>query len=339
MGKVSLKCHTRMEPSCDRRLGVPATRSRLTLWLATLTAAVGLPWRRSVHLFDLLAEIEDPRRAEGKLCRLPQVVLFAILAIAAGANSYRTARQKLAQAMTFLAASIVVGCAVADHHQAQHPHRLRAVRADVGPASYLSRPAPRSLTSAEMDRTTAGNSTATSSGAAHAVGARSESSALSSDLAVAGGSPILGAPFIDYAVSQSQVLARSATSAEADSGGKILIGDGTHGVGAEAISGAKTAGIGASAAASIQFYGVTVTNNTSIVFGTVSAVACCRPIADSQARIAILANGPYVRTEQMQRTSLNPRVNDTTIDFVAVSSLLPITDPSRMAASVGAPRF
>ena len=191
MGEVSLKCHTRMEPSCDRRLGVPATRSRLTLWLATLTAAAGLPWRRSVHLFDLLAEIEDPRRAEGKLCRLPQVVLFAILAIVAGANSYRTARQKLAQAMTFLAAAIVVGCsslagvsaacanvdggpehshpgdpgatasrkcgcadqlsalrtqaprrsglaavrgpagpaghAVADHHQAQHPHRLRAV--------------------------------------------------------------------------------------------------------------------------------------------------------------------------------------------------------------------
>ena len=38
----------------------------------------------------LLAEIEDPRRAEGKLYRLPHVVLFAILAILAGANSYRT---------------------------------------------------------------------------------------------------------------------------------------------------------------------------------------------------------------------------------------------------------
>src|SRR6185369_8196535 len=36
------------------------------------------------------AEIEDPRRAEGKLYRLPYVVLFAILAIVAGANSYRT---------------------------------------------------------------------------------------------------------------------------------------------------------------------------------------------------------------------------------------------------------
>lgn len=38
----------------------------------------------------LLADIEDPRRAEGKLYRLPHVMLFAILAIVAGANSYRT---------------------------------------------------------------------------------------------------------------------------------------------------------------------------------------------------------------------------------------------------------
>lgn len=41
-------------------------------------------------LLSLLAEIEDPRRAEGKMYRLPHVVLFAILAIVAGANSYRT---------------------------------------------------------------------------------------------------------------------------------------------------------------------------------------------------------------------------------------------------------
>ena len=41
------------------------------------------------HLFALLAEIEDPRRAEGKLYKLPHVVLFSILASLAGANSYR----------------------------------------------------------------------------------------------------------------------------------------------------------------------------------------------------------------------------------------------------------
>ena len=43
-------------------------------------------------LLTLLAEIEDPRRAEGKLYRLPYVVLLAILAIVAGANSYRKRR-------------------------------------------------------------------------------------------------------------------------------------------------------------------------------------------------------------------------------------------------------
>ena len=42
-----------------------------------------------VHLLELLADIEDPRRAEGKLYKLPHVLLFSILAVMAGANSYR----------------------------------------------------------------------------------------------------------------------------------------------------------------------------------------------------------------------------------------------------------
>ena len=41
------------------------------------------------HLLDLLRAIEDPRRAEGKLYKLPEVMLFSILAMMAGANSYR----------------------------------------------------------------------------------------------------------------------------------------------------------------------------------------------------------------------------------------------------------
>ena len=41
-------------------------------------------------LVTLLGEIDDPRRAEGKMYRLADVVLLAILAIVAGANSYRT---------------------------------------------------------------------------------------------------------------------------------------------------------------------------------------------------------------------------------------------------------
>ena len=60
----------------------------MTPLLATYTAAHGVALAPFSSFVDLLTEIEDPRRAEGKLYRLPHVVLFAILAIVAGANSY-----------------------------------------------------------------------------------------------------------------------------------------------------------------------------------------------------------------------------------------------------------
>ena len=41
------------------------------------------------HLLAMLGGISDPRRAEGKLYGLPHVFLFSILAVMAGANSYR----------------------------------------------------------------------------------------------------------------------------------------------------------------------------------------------------------------------------------------------------------
>jgi len=41
------------------------------------------------QLIGLLREIPDPRRAEGKLYQLPYVLLFSILAVVTGGNSYR----------------------------------------------------------------------------------------------------------------------------------------------------------------------------------------------------------------------------------------------------------
>jgi hypothetical protein len=41
-------------------------------------------------LLGLLEEVPDHRRAEGKLYRLPHVLLFSILAIVSGGNSYRS---------------------------------------------------------------------------------------------------------------------------------------------------------------------------------------------------------------------------------------------------------
>src|SRR5271169_4968588 len=50
----------------------------------------------AIRLFDRflshLGTIPDPRRAEGKLYQLPYVLLFSILAIVTGADSYRGIR-------------------------------------------------------------------------------------------------------------------------------------------------------------------------------------------------------------------------------------------------------
>ena len=40
-------------------------------------------------LLDVLADVPDPRRAQGQLYKLPHMLLFAILAIVSGCNSYR----------------------------------------------------------------------------------------------------------------------------------------------------------------------------------------------------------------------------------------------------------
>ena len=41
------------------------------------------------HVLDLLGTIPDRRRGQGKMSKLPHVVLFSILGVVAGANSYR----------------------------------------------------------------------------------------------------------------------------------------------------------------------------------------------------------------------------------------------------------
>ena len=41
-------------------------------------------------LLGLLEAVPDPRRAEGKIYPLPHVLLFSILAIVSGGNSYRS---------------------------------------------------------------------------------------------------------------------------------------------------------------------------------------------------------------------------------------------------------
>jgi len=54
-------------------------------------------------LLDMLADVPDPRRAEGKLYKLPHVLLFSILAIVTGCNSYRgVERRRSPDIVTFI---------------------------------------------------------------------------------------------------------------------------------------------------------------------------------------------------------------------------------------------
>ena len=41
-------------------------------------------------LLAMLSEVPDPRRAEGKIYKLPYVLLFSILAVVTGGNSFRS---------------------------------------------------------------------------------------------------------------------------------------------------------------------------------------------------------------------------------------------------------
>ena len=55
-------------------------------------------------LLDVLADVPDPRRAQGQLYKLSHVLLFAILAIVTGCNSYRgVERRRSPDIVTFIA--------------------------------------------------------------------------------------------------------------------------------------------------------------------------------------------------------------------------------------------
>jgi len=55
-------------------------------------------------LLDVLADVPDPRRAQGQLYKLSHVQLFAILAIVTGCNSYRgVERRRSPDIVTFIA--------------------------------------------------------------------------------------------------------------------------------------------------------------------------------------------------------------------------------------------
>src|SRR4051794_5524331 len=71
------------------KVGKPAAPVGRTLTLGAATE-VEVAVTAFAPLLELLEAVPDPRRAEGKVYRLPHVLLFSILAIVSGGNSYRS---------------------------------------------------------------------------------------------------------------------------------------------------------------------------------------------------------------------------------------------------------
>ena len=83
----------------DRKRDVRAGRC---LTFAAATGSEGAVAAFS-PLLDVLADVPDPRRAQGQLYKLPHVLLFAILAIVTGCNSYRgVERRRSPDIVTFI---------------------------------------------------------------------------------------------------------------------------------------------------------------------------------------------------------------------------------------------
>ena len=189
-----------------------------------------------------------------------------------------------------------------------------------------------------MDQITVGDASATSDTSAQAIGGATASTTLSSDISVAGGSPLSWAPIVNYAASRNQATASGAVTVQATGSARIFVGtNGGSGVAANATAGANAAGSGAGATIDIQLYGISIANGTSLVFGTARATACCAPLADALATIDTTVVGPHVQVRQAELQDLSVGTHSTTIGFGAVSSQLPLIEPSRLPVPMAVP--
>lgn len=202
-----------------------------------------------------------------------------------------------------------------------------------GTVGHQPQSVARSLTPAEMDGITVGDARATSDSTANALGEASRSFTMNNNLSVAGNSPPTGLPLVNYAFSQSAASASGGTSAQADTNGTILVGSNPGArVGADVVSHGAITGANVRANASIQMYGLSTLNDTHVLFGTASAVTCCAADGVAQTTVALSASGRYVRSLKVQRTDTIPGAQNNTVDFMIVSSQLPIVDPTAITA-------
>ena len=193
----------------------------------------------------------------------------------------------------------------------------------------------RTLTSFEMDAVTAGSAIAVNDAAARAIGSAPQAGVLGVASAYSGSSPVSGAPFRNYTTAQAMAFAGNGEIAETGLSSSVSV-DGTNG---GASIEARAAGTGTNRAqTTAQFYGLS-TNRGDIVFGSVTAAACCGSSAAAQVKTAGEAGGPYTQQLQAAPVSNTPGQVQTSVDIAVVSSALPMVDPAQALVTGGAARI
>ena len=193
----------------------------------------------------------------------------------------------------------------------------------------------RILTGSEMDAVTAGSAVAVNHAAARALGSAPQTAGLGIASAYSGSSPIVGAPFLNYATSEAMASAGNGELARTGLTSRVSV-DGTNG--GASIS-AKAAGGGTGhAQVTAQFYGIS-TNRSDLVFGSISAAACCGSAATAQVKADGEAGGPYTREVQAAPVSDSSGQVQRRVDIAVVSSALPILDPAQLMVTGGSARI
>ena len=195
------------------------------------------------------------------------------------------------------------------------------------------------LTGIEMDQVSAGSAVAMNEVEALALGAAPQTTAFASTLADSGGSPITGAPFLNYASLQAAATSASnGTFVQAGGSSQIQI----QGSGGGAwIDGAATATAMGSepsnAGINIQFTGISL-SHLDFVYGSISSVTCCNPRDTTQAKVDSGGGGPYTRQLQGVPISDIPGQTQSRIDAAVASSTLPLLDAGQ-GLTITAPRL
>jgi hypothetical protein len=197
----------------------------------------------------------------------------------------------------------------------------------------------RILTGSEMDQVTAGAAVAVNEAAAHALGAAPQTAVSATTQTNSGSSLIASSPSLNYAASQATASASNGDLVQVRLSSQISVDGANGGARIDAAATATAAGNGTSRAqVSTQTYGIS-TSRADLVFGSVSAIACCGSAASAQVKADSGAGGPYARELRGAALSDVPGQVQRSADIAVVSSALPILDPAQLLVTGGPARI